>query len=59
MIEQKIGNFLTNSAPDPARINRNEFVSQNRSPKRGRVKENIKNIEIKLTMTKPKKITLK
>ena len=29
------------------------------SPKRGRVKENIKNIEIKLTMTKPKKITLK
>ena len=37
--EQKIGNFLTNSAPDPARINRNEFVSQNRSPKRGRVKE--------------------
>ena len=44
--EQKIcpkeghkGNFLTNSAPDPARINKKEFVSQNRSPKRGRVKE--------------------
>ncbi|KHO55424.1 MAG: hypothetical protein QT10_C0001G0028 [archaeon GW2011_AR19] len=41
--EQKIGNFLTNS------------------PKRCRVKgkENIKNIEIKFTMTKPKKIILK
>src|SRR3989344_4315815 len=36
--EQKIGNFLTNSAPDPARINKNEFVSQSRSPRRGRVK---------------------
>src|SRR3989344_4735191 len=36
--EQKIGNFLTNSAPDPARINKNEFVSQSLSPRRGRVK---------------------
>jgi len=38
-MEQKMENFLTNSAPDPARINKNEFVSQSRSSKRGRVKE--------------------
>ena len=31
---------MTNSAPDLARINKNKFVSQSRSPKRGRVKEN-------------------
>src|SRR3989344_8725144 len=43
-IEQKTESFLTNSAPDHARMNKNKFVSQSRSPKRGRVKENIQNI---------------
>ena len=37
--EQKTGNFLTNSAPDPARIDENKFASRSRSPKRGRVEE--------------------
>ena len=45
--EQKTGNFLTNSAPDPARISKNEFVSQSRSPRHSRVKEILKGINLK------------
>ena len=33
------GNFLTNSAPDPARIDEDKFASRSRSPKRGQVEE--------------------
>ena len=58
--EQKTGSFLTNSAPDPARINKNEFVSQSRLPKRGLVKAVKKSkVKLKASKTNPKKMRKK